>query len=87
MISLAEFLLKTQNVHNGHLQTEIKGMSFEDAVQLCKDLEEVTDNRYCFVVEYWPEGDMTIYQKQYWNIGEHQLGCTDRIILGINNSN
>lgn len=85
MITLSEFLLKTNHSYNGHLQTEITGMSVEDAIQLCKDLEEFTNQKYSFVIELWSDGNMTLYQKDFWKKGEHINGDTDRIILGINN--
>lgn len=85
-MTLAKFLLNTKHQYNGHFQTEVSGMSFEDALQLCKNLEEETEHQSCFVLEVWTCGNMTIYEKDYWKKGEHQNGDLDRMILGINNS-
>lgn len=86
MISLAEFLLNTKNQYNGHLQTELEGLSIKKGIRLCKELEEYTNNKYSFVVEVYTDGNFTIWQKDYWKTGEHNLGHLDRMILGVNNS-
>lgn len=86
MITLAEFLLKTKDEYNGHLQTQVKGLSIKKGVHLCKELEEYTNDKHSFVLEVWSDGNYTIYQKDYWKAGEHPLGHTDRIILGVGNS-
>lgn len=86
MISLAEFLLNTKHEYNGHLQTEIKGLSIKKGIRLCKELEQHTNDEYSFVLEVWSDGNYTIYQKDYWKAGEHPLGHTDRIVLGVGNS-
>lgn len=86
MISLAEFLLNTKHEYNGHLQTELKGLSIKKGIRLCKELEAITNDQYSFVLEVWSDGNFTIYQKDYWKEGEHMLGHTDRIVLGVNNS-
>ena len=41
MMSFAEFLLNTPNEYTRHKQTEIKGLSIEDGMRLCKELEEL----------------------------------------------
>lgn len=86
MISLAEFLLNAKHQYNGHLQTEIKGLSIKKAIRLCKELEQYTNDEYSFVLEVWSDGNYTIYQKEYWKKDEHPLGHTDRIVLGVGNS-
>lgn len=85
MISLAEFLLNTKHEYNGHLQTEIKGLSIKKGVRLCKELEQYTNDKYSFVLEVWTTGGFSIYQKDYWKPGEHPLNHLDRMILGVSN--
>lgn len=85
MISLAEFLLNSKNEYNGHFQTQIAGFSIKKAVKLCKELEKYTNEQYSFVIEVWSDGGLNIYQKDFWKKGEHVLGDTDRLILGVSN--
>lgn len=82
-MNIAEFLLKLENQFCGHYQTEIKGLSIEDGLQLCKELEEYTDNQYSFVLELWTDGSYTVYCKDYFPEGK--VGGRDRIILSVNN--
>lgn len=82
MLSFAEFLLNTPNEYAGHKQTEIRGLSIEDGMKLCKELEEL-EPYYAFVIELWSTGDYTIYQKGYFPEG-NPTG-RDRMILGVNN--
>ena len=80
-MNLAEFLLNTPNEYNSHKQTEIKGLSIEDGMKLCKELEEL-EPYYAFVIELWSTGDYTIYQKDFFEEG-NPTG-RDRMILGVN---
>lgn len=82
-MNIAEFLLKLENQYNDHYQTEIKGLSVEDGLQLCKDLEEYTDKQYSFVLELWTDGCYTVYCKDYFPEGK--MGGRDRIILSVTN--
>lgn len=82
-MNIAEFLLKLENQYNGHFQTEIKGLSVEDGVALCRELEEYTGNEYSFVLELWTCGSYTVYQKDYFP--EWKVGGRDRIILSVTN--
>lgn len=84
MISLAQFLLNTKSEYNGHKSTEIRKMSLEDAIQICKDLEKIEPNK-SFVVEVWTDGCFDIYEKDAWKSGEHHLGHRDRLILTVEN--
>jgi len=84
MISLAQFLLNTKSEYNGHKSTEIRNMSLEDAIQICKDLEKIEPNK-SFVVEVWTDGCFDIYEKDAWKSGEHHLGHKDRLILTVEN--
>ena len=80
--NFSEFLLNTNDEYNGHKKTEVSGISFEDAIQIAKDLEDSTRDKI-FVVESYTDGCMTILEKDHWRRGEHHLGHTDRIILNI----
>lgn len=82
MMSFAEFLLNTPNEYAGHKQTEIKGLSIEDGMKLCKELEEL-EPFYSFVVELWSDGNYTIWQKYFFEEG-NPTG-RDRMILGVDN--
>ncbi len=82
-MKIAEFLLKLDNKYNDHYQTEIKGLSVEDGVALCRELEEYTENKYSFVLELWTCESYTIYQKDYFPEGK--MGGRDRIILSVSN--
>lgn len=82
-MNIAEFLLKLENQYHGHYQTEIKGLSIEDGLQICKELEEYTDNQYSFVLELWTCGSYTVYQKDFFPEGK--MGGKDRIILSVTN--
>ena len=82
-MNFAKFLLETENEYNGNKQTEIKGLSIEDGMKLCKELEEI-EPYYAFVIELWSTGDYTIYQKDFFEEG-NPTG-RDKMILGVNNS-
>lgn len=83
--SLAQFLLSQTKQHNGHLQCEMAGLSVEDGIEICKELEELFDNKSSFTVQLWTTGGFTIYQMDYWENLEHPLGHTDRMILSVSN--
>ena len=82
-MNFAKFLLETENEYAGHKQTEIKGLSIEDGMKLCKELEEL-EPEYSFVLELWTDDNYTIWQKGYFSEG-NPTGC-DRMILGVNNA-
>ena len=79
-MNVAELLMNIENDYNGHKQTIIKGISFDKAIEICKELEEYVDNEYNFVVELWTDGSFTIYQKDYFPVGRQ--GGVDRMLLG-----
>ena len=81
-MNFAKFLLETENEYAGHKQTEIKGLSIEDGIALCKELEEL-EPEYSFVVELWTDGNYTIWQKYFFEEG-NPTG-RDRMILGVDN--
>ncbi len=79
-MNVAELLMNIENEYNQHKQTTITGLSYENAIEICKELEEYVDNEYSFVVELWTDGSFTIYQKDYFPVGKQ--GGVDRMILG-----
>lgn len=79
-MNICELLLNIENEYNGHKQTTIKGLVIEDALDICKDLEEYTNKSHSFVLEVWSCGGFTLVQKDYFK--DHILGHKDRIILG-----
>lgn len=80
-MNLAKFLLEIDNEYNGHKQSVMKGLTVKQGKKICKALEKYTNQEYSFVLELWTDGCFTIYQKDYWRVGEHPLGDKDRIIL------
>lgn len=82
--SFANFLMNQTNDHNGHFQTTVTGMSVEDGLELCKELEELCEQEYSFTIELWTCGGYTIYQQDYFKPSEHRLGHSSRMILGVN---
>lgn len=82
--SFAQFLLNQTKECNGHLQTETTGLSVNDALVICKELEKLTDHQNAFTIELWTDGSYTIYQMDFWEMGQHPLGHINRMILGVN---
>lgn len=72
-MSLAELLLKMDNQYSGHYQTVITGLTLEQGMELCKELEEYVDNQYSFVLELWTCGGFTIYKKDGLGSGIDQM--------------
>lgn len=72
-MSLAELLLKMDNQYNGHYQTVISGLTLEQGMDICKELEEYTDGKHSFVLELWTCGNYTIYKKDGLGIGKDQM--------------
>lgn len=79
-MKIATLLLSLDNQYNGHYQTVIKGLSVEQALEICKELEEYLNSIYFFCIELWSDGSFSVVQKDYWKPGEHPNGYTDRII-------
>jgi hypothetical protein len=78
-MNIAELLMNIQNEYSGHKQTIIKGVTVEQGMEICQELEEYVDKQYSFVLEIWTDGCFTIYQKDYFPEGKQ--GGRDRIIL------
>ncbi len=72
-MSLAELLLKMDNKYNGHFQTTISGLTLQQGIDICKELEEYTNKQHSFVVELWTDGAFTIYKKDGLRIGKDQM--------------
>lgn len=82
-MNVAELLLNLANEFNGHKQTTITGLTVEQGVAICKELEEFTSHHSSFVIELWTDGSFTIYEKDYWK--EDRQGGRDRVILSTAN--
>lgn len=78
--NFAHFLLNTTNEFNQHKSTEISGMSVEQALEICKELEMYTKHSHIFCVEVYVDNSWSIIQKGYFN--EHPDGHEDRVVLG-----
>lgn len=72
-MGLAELLLKMDNQYNQHYQTTISGLTLEQGMEICKELEEYTDKQHSFVLELWTCGAFTIYKKDGLGIGKDQM--------------
>lgn len=78
-MNVAELLLNIDNEYNQHKQTVIKGLSIEQGMEICQELEEYTNKEHSFVLELWTTGGFTIYEKDHWK--EDRMGGRDRMIL------
>lgn len=72
-MSLAELLLKINNKYNGHYQTVISGLTFEQGMDICRELEQYSDGKDSFVIELWTDSNYTIYKKDGLGIGKDQI--------------
>lgn len=80
-MKLAEFLLNCPDDFNGHKQTDLGKISMKDAVNLLGELEDAcVDSTDIFSLELYRDGSFSIIQKGYWDMGEHPIGHTDRLI-------
>lgn len=73
-MNVAQFLLNIKNEHNGHKQTEIRGLSVEEGIHICRELEKEFDNKVSFTLELWTDGTFTIWEK-------NEFDNKNRIIL------
>lgn len=72
-MSLAELLLKMDNQYNSHYQTVISGLTLQQGIDICKELEEYTGGKESFVIELWTCGVFTIYKKDGISQGVDQI--------------
>lgn len=84
--SFAEFLLSQTKQYNGHLQCEVSGLSIEDGIEICKELEEFCGKKKSFTLEVWTDGGFCIHEMDYWEKDEHVNGDRNRMILSVSNS-
>ena len=77
-MNVAELLMNIENKYNEHYQTVIKGLTVEQGMEICKELEEHTNKEYSFVLELWTDNTFTIWQKDYF---QGRTNGNDRIIL------
>lgn len=85
MITLAQFLLESKDEYNGHKNTSLNKLPLSQGIELCKELEQYTNERYCFVCEVHSDTSYNIVQKRFWKEGEHPSGHIDRLILSVDN--
>lgn len=87
MITLAQIVMDVANnenlCYNGHSSFVITHLSLEDAIQLCKDLEDLDVNGNCYTIELWTDRSLSIYCQDYWKSSEHPLGHTAKLILSV----
>lgn len=81
--SFAEFLLNQTKQCNGHLQAEVKGLSVEEGLEICKELEELTNKQSSFTLQLWTCGGYALYQMGCWKQDAHPLGHVDKLILSV----
>lgn len=72
-MNIAKLLLSLDNQYNSHYQTVIKGLTIQQGLDICKELEEYTENKYCFVLEVWSAGTFLLYQKDGLGDGKDRL--------------
>lgn len=82
MITVADFLMTSENEYNGHKQTEIGGVSLETLLQILKDLED-SNPPYLFAIQLFCDKSGYIEQKDYWKEGERLDGRRDRLIASF----
>lgn len=82
MITVADFLMNSENEYNGHKQTEIGGVFLEPLLQILKDLED-SNPPYLFVIQLFCDKSGYIEQKDYWKEGERPDGHRDRLIASF----
>jgi hypothetical protein len=79
-LSLAQFLLDSQPEFNGHKQTEVPSMSFQNIRKLIIDLEHITGES--FTLELWVNGTVD-RTGDTGSIYRHRIGMENQLILGI----
>lgn len=82
-MKVTDMLMNIGNECNGHKRTVISGMTLEDGFEIIEELNREYEE--VFVLEAWDKEDFSIYQKDFWAVGEHHLGHTDRLILSNSN--
>lgn len=81
--SFAQFILNNPHTYNGHMTLEMNGLSTEQGLEICKELEELTNKTHSFVLELYTDGGFSIHRKDFWRKDEHPLGHQDQLILSV----
>lgn len=81
-MKLATFLLENKNEYNGHKQTELGGITFDDLQGVVEVLQS-EDPCHLFYMKIFSDGSGSVEQGCYWEEGEHLMGHTDRTIFGF----
>lgn len=81
-MKLATFLLENKNEYNGHKQTELGEMTFDELWEVIGALEEESP-QHLFFMKLFSDGSGSVEQGCYWKEGEHPLGHVDRNIFGF----
>jgi hypothetical protein len=81
--SFAQFVLNTTYEYNHHKACEVNGLSIEQGLEICKELEELSNKTHSFVLELYTDGGFSLYRKDFWKKGEHPLGHLDQLILSV----
>lgn len=81
-MKLATFLLENKNEYNGHKQTELGEMTFDDLREVMEALQEESPD-HLFFMKIFSDGSGSVEQGGYWKEGEHPLGREDRLIFGF----
>ena len=80
-MKLATFLLENKNEYNGHKQTELGKMTFDELWEVIRALEE--ESPHSFYMKMYSDGSGSVEQASYWKEWEHLLGHEDRLIFGF----
>lgn len=81
-MKLATYLLENKNEYNGHKQTELGKMTFDDLREVMEALQEESPD-HLFFMKIFTDGSGSVKQASYWKEGEHPLGHEDRLIFGF----
>jgi len=81
-MKLATFLLENKNEYNGHKQTELGEMTFDELWEVFGALKEESP-QHSFYMRMFDDGSGSVEQASYWKEGEHPLGHVNRLIFGF----
>lgn len=79
-MNLARFLLESSNEYNGHKQTELGELTFEEIRMILEALSEESPH-HLFYMKMFSDGSGSVEQGCYWKEGEHPAGHIDRMIF------
>lgn len=79
-MNIAELILNTTNVYNGHNQMNVTGVSSDDAKEIMKALQaELPYHLVCLRV--YSDDSWCIEQENFWKEGEHPNGHKDKLLI------